>query len=161
MEKSVLQYSVTRALTYLCCMHSWGVPPARWRLHPLFSLFLYTSTRHALQHKLPVMYLFADIVSGFQYSFSSSVWSQVVHVNIIVPAVLKHSPLPNKQWSCLTTSLYSLVSHEPGEIGHESTKYISAPSESLQIQSSEDVFQSSLLSRPLCTTHTHIQNGEN
>lgn len=101
------------------------------------------------------MYLFAD-VALFQYSLSSSVWSQVVRVNIIVFVVSKHFLLLKKQWSYLTVSLYSLVFHKPGEIGCESTKYISAPSQSLQIYSSEDVFQSSLLSRPLCTTHTRI-----
>jgi len=43
------------------------------------------------------MYLFAGGDVVFQYSFSSSVWSQVVHINLTVFAVLKCFLLVKKQ----------------------------------------------------------------
>lgn len=150
-------------------MHSWGISPARglrWLMTPssiqFIPAYIYkacTTTRST--SNVPVCWCCCCF--SISFFFFGLVWSQVVHVNIIVFVVSKRCLLLKKQWNYLTMSLYSLVFHKPGEIGCESTKYISAPSQSLQIHSSEDGFQSSLLSRPLSTTHTHthIQNVEN
>lgn len=147
-------------------MHSWGISPARG-LHRLVSpssiqfIAAYTYKACTVTQttsnvpvcwcccRFPLPIFFLSLVSGCT-------------CHVIVFVVLKHFPPPKKKWSYLTTSLYSLVFHEPGEIGCESTKCISASSQSLPMYSREDVFQPSLFSRPLCTTHTHTytQNVE-
>lgn len=53
------------------------------------------------------MYLFADVVAGFQCSFSSSFWPQVAHIKIIVFVV-------SERFLLLKKKLFNYVSLQSG-----------------------------------------------
>lgn len=109
-EKECWWCSLSRALTSLCCMCSWGISRARG-LYWLKNLSYNYFTPSCIYKECTTTERTSNVpVSWWSWFSSSSGWPQAEHANIIVFAVLRHVVLANNEvtWLCLFVVWYSI-----------------------------------------------------